>query len=98
MNAPVGPLLRSLAKRILANLDLVDQHAPSPGDIDQDKAPYSDTQLLISLLGVLVFPHERTPGALGRLLNNYEALSNVITIKYPRDQNDPLNRRQNARA
>ena len=84
MTFPVGPLLRTLAKRILANLDLVDQQAPRPGDIDQNRAPYSDTQLLISLLGVLVFPHERTPGALGRLLNNYKALSNVITIKYPK--------------
>jgi hypothetical protein len=36
------------------------------------------------LLGVLVFPHERTPGALGRLLKNYKALSNVITIEYPK--------------
>jgi len=84
MSYPVGPLLRTLAKRILANLDLVDQQAPRPGDMDQDRAPYSDSQLLISLLGVLVFPHERTPGALGRLLNNYEALSNVITIKHPK--------------
>jgi hypothetical protein len=84
MDAPVGPLLRSLAKRILANLDLVDQHAPRPGDIDQNRVPYPDTQLLISLLGVLVFPHERTPGALGRLLKNYGALSNVVTIEYPK--------------
>jgi hypothetical protein len=84
MNAPVGPLLRTLAERILANLDLIGQQDADFGDMDQNRAPYPDTQLLISLLGVLVFPHERTPGALGRLLKNYEALSNVVTIRYPK--------------
>jgi hypothetical protein len=84
MNAPVGPLLRTLAERILANVDLIGQQDADFGDMDQNRAPYPDTQLLISLLGVLVFPHERTPGALGRLLKNYEALSNVVTIRYPK--------------
>jgi hypothetical protein len=64
MGYPIGPLLRVLAERVLANLDLIEQQAPRPNDPDPNRAPYSDTQLLISLLGVLIFPHERTPSAL----------------------------------
>lgn len=82
MSYPVGPLLQTLAKRILVNLDLIDAEAPKVGDFDQDRAPYSDTQLLISLLGVLVFPHARTPEALGKLLCEYGNLASVITIRH----------------
>ena len=81
MSYPVGPLLQALAQRVLANLDFMDDRAKIGGD-DQECPPYTDTQLLISLLGVLVFPHERTPDALGKLLDNYEGLSRVIAIKY----------------
>jgi hypothetical protein len=89
MSAPVGPLLQELAKRILANLDHIEKEAPTWGGSDQDNPPYSDTQLLISLLGVLVFPHERTSGALGELLKDYEGLSDVVTIRYLRDALNP---------
>jgi hypothetical protein len=64
MGYPVGPLLSTLAQRILANLDLIDERAARIHGIDQVGPPYTDTQLLISLLGVLVCPHERTPRAL----------------------------------
>jgi HEPN pEK499 p136 len=84
MGYPVGPLLQELAQRILANLDLIDDLAlaTETRGMDQKRPPYTDTQLLISLLGVLVFPHERTNGALGRLLSNYDGLSRVVAIRY----------------
>ena len=53
------------------------------GSSNQDDPPYSDTQLLVSLLGVLVFPHERTPDALGELLRDYGDLSAIVTIRHP---------------
>ncbi|MBB3020418.1 hypothetical protein FHR70_003499 [Microvirga lupini] len=83
MAYPIGPLLQALAERILANLDLIQSLAPKPGDPDQNRAPYSDTQLLISLLGVLVFPHERAPDALGELLKGYKPLPDAVRIVYP---------------
>jgi hypothetical protein len=82
MGYPIGPLLPALAERILANLDLIDDRAAEIRSSDQNRRPYADTQLLISLLGVLVFPHERTPGALGKLLSNYDGLSRVVAIRY----------------
>jgi hypothetical protein len=82
MGYPIGPLLPALAGRILANLDLIDDRAAKLCGSDQNRPPYADTQLLISLLGVLVFHRERTPGALGKLLSNYDSLSRVVTIKY----------------
>jgi hypothetical protein len=82
MVSPVGPLLQALAKRILANLDTIDKLAPRPGEPDEDRAPYSDTQLLVSLLGVLVFPHERAPDELGELLQGYKPLGDVVKIRY----------------
>jgi hypothetical protein len=85
MAYPVGPLLRTLAERILKNLDLIDDRAPKWGDPDQNEPPYMETQLLISLLGVLVFPNERNSEALGKLLEGYEDLSQVLTIRYPRE-------------
>ena len=81
---PTGPLLASLAERILANLEAIEKVAPKWGSLDQDRPPYADTQLLISLLGVLVFPHERTPGALGTLLRGYKPLEDVLTVRYSR--------------
>jgi hypothetical protein len=82
MGYPVGPLLSTLAQRILANLDLIDERAARIHGTDQVGPPYTDTQLLISLLGVLVFPHERTPRALCKLLANYDGLSRVVAIRY----------------
>jgi hypothetical protein len=78
MAYPTGPLLAALADRILANLDFIADRAPTSAT--QNQAPYEDTQLLISLLGVLVFPHERAPKALGNLLRNYplRPVMNVI--------------------
>jgi hypothetical protein len=89
MAYPEGPLLRELAKRVLQNLDDIDARAPEwdPDSPRRNDPPYSDTQLLISTLGFLVFPHERTPGALGELLKQYEKqfkLADVITILHPK--------------
>jgi hypothetical protein len=80
MGYPTGPLLAALADRILANLDFIE--ARSPNSATQNEAPYADTQLLISLLGVLVFPHERTPEALGNLLLNYKRLGRVVKVQH----------------
>lgn len=91
MGYPNGPLLRELARRVLHNLDDIDARAPKwdPKSTQHNDPPFSDTQLLISTLGFLVFPHERTPGALGELLKQYEKqfkLADVMTIRYPGEQ------------
>jgi len=95
MGYPNGPLLRVLAERVLANLDDIDGRAPKwdPKSPDRDNPPFTDTQLLISTLGFLVFPHERTPDALGDVLLNYNKkhkLSDVMKILYPEDTNKPI--------
>lgn len=82
MGYPRGPLLKALALRILSNLDHVERHASSL-DASSDGPPYADTQLLISLLGVIVFPHERSSEALGTLLAEHAQLGHVLTIRYP---------------
>jgi hypothetical protein len=83
MTYPTGPLLATLAARILTNLNFIEEEARSPNSATQNEAPYPDTQLLISLLGVLVFPHERNSEALGNLLRDYEALGRVVKVQYP---------------
>lgn len=95
MGYPNGPLLRVLAERVLANLDYIDKTAPKwdPQSPDRDREPFTDTQLLISTLGFLVFPHERTPDALGRLLKDFDKefrLSDVMTIVHPKDGKQPV--------
>lgn len=90
MSMPINPLLATLAQRVQANLDFIEKHAPrwELGSKKSDDPPYSDTQLLISLLGILVFPHERTPDALGELLDGYDAdFDDVIAIKYSSEVN-----------
>lgn len=83
MGYPRGPLLKALAARILANLDHIEEHAPS-SPASHDEPPYADTQLLISLLGVIVFPHERSAEALGKLLSEYGRLDQVLTVRHPK--------------
>lgn len=93
MSMPVNPVLGALARRVLENLAFVEEHAPpwKPGDPSSDDAPFADTQLLISLLGVLVFPHERTPDALGEILEDYDGqLDQIIDVKYIADQNGQI--------
>lgn len=53
-----GPLLSELAGRVLKNLEFIDNQAPrwNPASPAANKPPYADTQLLISLLGILNFP------------------------------------------
>jgi hypothetical protein len=85
---PNGPLLRELATRVLANLDYIDTRAPTwnKDSPDRNNPPFTDTQLLISTLGFLVFPHERPPDALGKMLMAFDKefkLSDVMTIIYP---------------
>jgi hypothetical protein len=82
MGYPVGPLLSALAQRILANLDMIETTAPPWGSSKQNDPPYADTQLLISLLGVLIFPHERSANALGELLLRYSDLGDVLKVKW----------------
>lgn len=83
MGYPRGPLLQALATRILKNLDYVEDHVPSLSEA-HDTPPYADTQLLISLLGVIVFPHERSAEALGTLLSEYGRLDQILTIQHPK--------------
>jgi hypothetical protein len=84
MGYPTGPLLAALADRILHNLDRVEALAPKWGAADQEQPPFSDTQLLISLLGVLVFPHEKAPHALGDIVRGYKPLGRVLNIRFSR--------------
>lgn len=87
MSMPDNPLLSALANRILKNLKFIEERAPAwnAACAASDEPPYSDTQLLISLLGVLIFPQERTPQALGQLLEGYPgALEKNITIRHPK--------------
>lgn len=82
MSYPVGPLLQAMAQRILANLKFIQESAPPSDSADFDEPPYADTQLLISLLGVLVFPHERTPGALSALVQGYDNINDIVRVRY----------------
>jgi hypothetical protein len=84
MGYPVGPLLAALADRILHNLDLIESMAPKWGTPEQDRPPFSDTQLLISLLGVLVFPHEKAPATLGEIMRGYKPLHRVLNVVFSR--------------
>ncbi|MEY9405526.1 hypothetical protein ABIF65_011657 [Bradyrhizobium japonicum] len=84
MGYPVGPLLAALADRILHNLDPIESLAPKWGSPKQDEPPFSDTQLLMSLLGVLVFPHEKAPDALGDIMRGYEPMDRVLNVVYSR--------------
>lgn len=90
MGYPVGPLLQELARRIRCNLDFIDKQASQWGSPQQDEPPYADTQLLISLLGVLVFPAERNSAALGKLLASYGALGDVVEVVWKRDEGSTL--------
>jgi hypothetical protein len=85
MSYPIGSLLSVLAGRVQKNLEFVDHFAPEwdPDSPRKDDPPYADTQLLISLLGILIFPHERVPDALGELLNDFDApLDAIIKVRY----------------
>jgi len=88
MAYPTGPLLAALADRILANLDFIEARAPTWGSATQNEPPYADTQLLISLLGVLVFPHEQAPEALGNLLRDYTSIGRVVKVIYSVHEGD----------
>jgi hypothetical protein len=90
MGYPVGPLLAALAERILYNLDLIESMAPKWGTPGQEGPPFADTQLLISLLGVLVFPHEKAPAALGEIVRGYKPLHRVLTVRYSTHGPDQL--------
>jgi hypothetical protein len=88
MGYPVGPLLAALADRILHDLDLIESMSPKWGAPEQDQPPFSDTQLLISLLGVLVFPHEKAPSALGEIMRGYRPLHRVLSVIFSRHGSD----------
>lgn len=88
MSYPIGSLLSVLAGRVLQNLRFVHDHAPvwDPHSETSDDPPFSNTQLVISLLGVLIFPHERAPDALGDLLEGYRGpLEQIVSIRYSAD-------------
>jgi hypothetical protein len=81
MGYPVGPLLQALARRVLANNELIEEiehHSADPRNPDA----FADTQLLISLLGVLVFPHEKASDLLGHLVETYPDVEEIVTIRF----------------
>lgn len=84
MSYEVGPLLQTLAKRILANLELIDRQAPKWGASNQNDPPYADTQLLISMLGIVVFPHEHSREAFSNLISSVGDLPKIVKVKFPR--------------
>jgi hypothetical protein len=51
------------------------------------RAGFTDTQLLISLLGVLVFPHEKASEFLGHLVSEYGRREEVVTVRFFREKN-----------
>lgn len=62
-----SPLLVSIANRTLANLtriELIDQDEAARGVAEADRTVYPVTQLLNSLLGLIVFPKEEYSAAL----------------------------------
>lgn len=83
MSYEVRPLLQTLAKRILANLELIDRQAPKWGASNQNDPPYADTQLLISTLGIVVFPHEHNREAFGDLISSVGDLRKIVKVKFP---------------
>jgi HEPN pEK499 p136 len=83
MSCPKDSVLSVLSGRILQNLRFVDDYAPPWDSENHDDPPYSDTQLVISLLGILIFPHERAPDALGDLLEEYHGpLDEIVAVRY----------------
>lgn len=84
MGYPTGPLLKVLAERIRANMAHVHE-ATRDYDPKHSCPPFSDTQLLISLVGVLVFPHERASDALGNLMASFQRLTKVVQLRYCED-------------
>ncbi len=71
--------MRVLAHRILKNLELIKAQESEP--------PFSDTQLILSMLGVVIFSYERTPDALGELFETFDGkLDHILKIVYPDNQ------------
>ncbi len=91
MSIPKDQLLSTLAGRVLGNLEFVSNRAPKfdRNDLESsDRPPFKDTQLLISLLGVLIFPHECAQNALGDLLDGYEgSFDEIIQVRYSTEAN-----------
>jgi hypothetical protein len=73
------------------NLEFVNHYAPKwdPKDLrSSDQPPFRDTQLVISLLGILIFPHECAEKALGDLLDGYEgSFDEVLQVRYSTEAN-----------
>jgi hypothetical protein len=95
MTHPNGPLLRVLAARVLSNLDFIDRATQETTTETHDRSsqPFTDTQLLISTLGFLVFPHERAPDALGKLLKDFDktfSLADVMTVVHPKGDHQSI--------
>ncbi len=59
---------------MLANFDLVER---------QVEPPYADTQLLVLVLGVLVFTHEKEPDAPAAILDGHEGVTDAVQVIYP---------------
>jgi hypothetical protein len=81
MGYPTGPLLKELTARILGNLRFIERATRHYHTL-HTKPPYSDTQLLVSLLGVLVFPNERASDALGQIMAEYPGIRKIVQLKY----------------
>jgi hypothetical protein len=81
MGYPNGPLLRALTERVLRNIEIIENaEAKSSGPLSPEG--FGATQLLISLLGVLVFPHEKPSDFLGHLTRQYGRTEEIVSVQF----------------
>jgi hypothetical protein len=81
MGYPNGPLLRALSERVLRNIEIIESVEAKSSDPFSPEG-FADTQLLISLLGVLVFPHEKASDFLGHLVGKYSRTEEIVTVQF----------------
>jgi hypothetical protein len=81
MGYPNGPLLRALSERVLRNIEIIESVEAKSSDPLSPEG-FADTQLLISLLGVLVFPHEKASDFLEHVVRQYSRTGEIVTVQF----------------
>ncbi|WP_046869225.1 HEPN family nuclease [Microvirga massiliensis] len=65
----------------MRNIEIIEEvEKRSPDRVSPEG--FADTQLLISLLGVLVFPHEKASEFLGHLTSRYPKIEDIVTVQF----------------